>query len=126
MAAEIDSMNRRPFAKPLPVIGVRRVIMQCRAHDDDHAAPAVAPGPEIPMSSAFQTPTPERCFFRGWDIGGFVDSWPETLVSSASNRSTAEWTLVDSVDGDSTKSNFALVTNQAPSNAKIPAKVCEA
>ena len=28
----------------------------------------------------------------------FVDSWPETLVPSASNRSTPEWTLVDSVD----------------------------
>src|SRR6476469_9656278 len=32
-----------------------------------------------------------------WDrIGGFVDSWPKTLVPSASNRSTPEWTPVDS------------------------------
>src|SRR5512142_2645060 len=35
--------------------------------------------------------------FFSWDrIGGFVDSWPKTLVPSASNRSTPEWTLVDS------------------------------
>src|SRR5579871_3686206 len=40
--------------RPLPLIGVRRVIMQCRAHDDDdRAAPAVATGREIPMASAF-------------------------------------------------------------------------
>src|SRR6185312_6901652 len=35
-------------------------------------------------------------FFTKPGIGGFVDSWPETLVPSASNRSTPEWTLVDS------------------------------
>ena len=39
-----------------------------------------------------------KVFFQGAGVGGFVDSWPETLVPSASNRSTAEWTLVDSVD----------------------------
>src|ERR1700748_1371732 len=37
-------------------------------------------------------------FFMGQDVGGFVDSWPKTLVPSASNRSAPEWTLVDSVD----------------------------
>ena len=37
-------------------------------------------------------------FFHGDRIGGFVDSGPETLVPSASNRSTPEWTPVDSVD----------------------------
>src|SRR3954469_20862934 len=40
----------------------------------------------------------EGCFSGGWGISGFVDSWPKTLVPSASNRSTPEWTLVDSVD----------------------------
>src|SRR5579859_2444976 len=51
-----------------------------------------------------------KVFFQTVKVGGFVDSCPETLVPSSSNRSTAEWTLVDSVDskGDSTKSNFAL------------------
>jgi hypothetical protein len=52
------------FRESLPVIGVRREIVQCRAHDDDdRAAPAVAPAPapgaEIPMASAFQLPAPE-------------------------------------------------------------------
>src|SRR6185437_2066750 len=50
---------------------------------------------------------PMKVFFQGGGVGGFVDSWPETLVSSASNRSTLEWTLVDSRQG-LTKSNFAL------------------
>src|SRR6476661_6907921 len=40
-----------------------------------------------------------KVFFQGWDVGGLVDSWPETLVPSASNRSTPEWTLVDSRQG---------------------------
>src|SRR6185437_12117129 len=48
-------------------------------------------------------------FFQGWGVGGLVDSWPETLVPSASNRSTPEWTLVDSRRCDSMKSNFALI-----------------
>ena len=39
-----------------------------------------------------------KVFFQGGGIGGFVDSWPETLVPSASNLSTPEWSLVDSVD----------------------------
>src|SRR5690242_136208 len=39
---------------------------------------------------------PMKVFFQGGGVGGFVDSWPETLVPSASNRSTPEWTLVDS------------------------------
>src|SRR6185437_1018479 len=37
-------------------------------------------------------------FFQGGRVAGFVDSWPESLVPSASNRSTLEWTLVDSLD----------------------------
>src|SRR5579883_2946662 len=73
-------------SRPLPLIGVRRVIVQSRAHDDDRTAPALAPGDGIGV-------------FFSWDrIGGFVDSGPKTLVPSASNRSTPEWTLVDSVD----------------------------
>ena len=88
------------FREPMPVIGVRRVIMQCREHDDDRAAPALALGPEIPMASAFQPAIPEQGVFSGgWGVGGFVDSWPKTLVPSVSNRSTAEWTLVDSRHG---------------------------
>src|ERR1700758_1163568 len=99
MAGDTRPGNSGFSPRPLPLIGVRRVIMQCRAHDDDRAAPAVALGPEIPMASAFQAPTPEQDVFSGGPgVGGFVDSWPETLVPSASNRSTPEWTLVDSVD----------------------------
>jgi hypothetical protein len=37
-------------------------------------------------------------FFGAPGVAGFVDSGPETLVPSASNRSTVEWTPVDSVD----------------------------
>ena len=35
-------------------------------------------------------------FFGPPRVGGFVDSRPETLVPSASKRSTVEWTPVDS------------------------------
>src|SRR3954463_5983979 len=44
---------------------------------------------------------PDRVFFRGGGRGvaGFVDSGPKTLVPSASNRSTPEWTRVDSRHG---------------------------
>jgi hypothetical protein len=49
----------------LPIIGVRRVIVQCRAHDDDRAPPAVDLGPEIPMASAFQPAPPEQGVFSG-------------------------------------------------------------
>src|SRR4051812_28311455 len=35
-------------------------------------------------------------FFRKPGVGGFVDSGPKTPTPSASNRSTPEWTLVDS------------------------------
>ena len=38
-------------------------------------------------------------FFPEGDVAGFVDSWPEILVPSASNRSTPEWTPVDSRQG---------------------------
>jgi hypothetical protein len=37
-----------------------------------------------------------KVFFQGGRVAEFVDSCPETLVPSASNRSTPEWTLVDS------------------------------
>src|SRR5512146_2838787 len=101
MAGNSRPANSGSSSQPLPVIGVRRAIVQGRAHDDDHAAPTVAPGPGV--------------FSLGQRIGGFVDSWPKTLVPSASNRSTPEWTPVDSgglrwtpAKGDATKSNFAL------------------
>ena len=93
-----EARKQRLFPRPSPGIGVRRMIMQCRAHDDDRAAPAVTVGPEIPMASAFQPSAPEQGVFSRRDVGGLVDSWLETLVPSASNRSTSEWTLVDSVD----------------------------
>src|SRR5689334_12250940 len=69
-----EARKQRLFPRPLPIIGVRRAIMQCRAHDDDRAAPAVTVGPEIPMASAFQPPTPEQGVFSGGVVGGLVDS----------------------------------------------------
>src|SRR3954464_13727173 len=44
---------------------------------------------------------PNKPFFRkgGRGVAGFVDSEPKTLVPSASNRSTPEWTRVDSRQG---------------------------
>src|SRR5215475_4241055 len=51
-------------------------------------------------------------FSGGRGVGGFVDSWLETLVPSASNRSTPEWTLVDSCGLPPRairRSNFGLV-----------------
>src|SRR3569833_2805973 len=54
---------------------------------------------------------PMKGFFQEGGISGLADSRPEILVPSAYNRSTSEWTLVDSVDsakGDSTKSSVAL------------------
>jgi len=63
MAGDSRPEDKGLSPRPLPLIGGRRVIMQYRAHDDVRAAPAVAPavavGPEIPMASAFQSPTPE-------------------------------------------------------------------
>src|SRR3954468_15131454 len=58
----------------------------------------------------FSPRPPNPMFFRGGGRGvaGFVDSGPETLVSSASNRSTPEWTRVDSRHGEPTRSDFAL------------------
>src|SRR5215467_2417653 len=101
MAGDPGPGNTAFFLRPLPVMGVRRVIMQCRAHDDDRAAPAVAPGAELPMPLAFRPAPPDKVFFQGGGVAGFVDSWPKTLVPSASNRSTPQWTLVDSRQGRS-------------------------
>src|SRR6185437_8114176 len=52
---------------------------------------------------------PMKVFFRWGRVAGFVDSCPETLGSSASNRSTPEWTLVDSGHGRADERNVALV-----------------
>src|SRR5689334_23510993 len=57
---------------------------------------------------------PMKCFFRGGRVAEFVDSWPETLVPSASNRSTPEWTLVDSRQGQFDGSSFALAADLGP------------
>jgi len=66
----------------------------------------------------------DEVFFQGGRDVGFVDSWPETLVPSASNRSTPEWTLVDSVrfDQEQLRAGYEPGSEQR----KIPAKVCEA
>ena len=105
-----EARKQRLFPRPLPIIGVRRVIMQCRAHDDDRAAPAVAPGPEIPMASAFQPATPEQgCFFRGRSIGGLVELLARNPcaigIQPVHTRVDSLWTPAK---GDSTKSDFAL------------------
>src|SRR5215469_11746803 len=52
----------------------------------------------------FSPRPPSKVFFQGGGVAGFVDSWPKTLVPSASSLSTPEWTLVDSCRGDSMKS----------------------
>src|SRR3954471_1536654 len=46
----------------------------------------------------FSSRLPNKVFFqgRGRGVAGFVDSGPKTLMPSASNRSTPEWTRVDS------------------------------
>ena len=33
---QFEARKQRLFPRPLPIIGVRRAIMQCRAHDDAH------------------------------------------------------------------------------------------
>src|SRR6185436_6505702 len=57
---------------------------------------------------------PMKVFFQGGRVAEFVDSWPETLVPSASNRSTPEWTLVDSRQGRFDGSSFALAAHLGP------------
>src|SRR5262249_44865189 len=66
-----EARKQQLFPQPLPLIGVRRELMQCRAHDDDRAAPAL--GPEIPMASAFQPPPLGKVCFQGGGVS--VDSW---------------------------------------------------
>jgi hypothetical protein len=83
MDLDLRPGNRGLFRPPLPIIGVRRALMQGGAHDDapcdDHSR------------------TAGRVFFRPpGGVAGFVDSGPKTPMPSASNRSTPEWTLVDS------------------------------
>src|ERR1700759_1135481 len=41
----------------------------------------------------------KEVFFQGAVVAGIVESWPKTLVPSASSLSTPEWSLVDSVLG---------------------------
>src|ERR1700754_1317540 len=51
-------------------------------------------------------------FSQGAGIAGIVESWPKTLVPSASDLSTPEWSLVESAKGEATKSNVVLVRHQ--------------
>src|SRR6201996_736485 len=88
MDGESRPANNGFSSRPLPIIGVRRVIMQSRAHDFFHRTNEV--------------------FFRGWGVAGIVESWPKTLVPSASSLSTPEWSPVESPQGLD-ESNFALV-----------------
>src|SRR6185437_11800620 len=85
MAGASRPANSGFSSRPLPLIGVRRGIVQCRGHDDAH------------RTAPLQWRCPMKVFFQGGRGAGFVDSWPEILVPSASNRSTSEWTLVDSL-----------------------------
>ena len=61
----LEARKQRLFFRPLPVIGVRRAIMQCRAHDDDRAAPVVAPGPENRWHRHFSPRPRNRGVFSG-------------------------------------------------------------
>src|SRR5579871_707348 len=56
----IPPSNAGPWPEPLPRIGVRLVIMQCRAHDDDH------------RTAPRQCRAPMKMFFRD---GISADSW---------------------------------------------------
>ena len=76
----------------MPIIGVRRAIMQCRGMTMIVLRLLSLLG----LKSRLRPPN--KPFFGGGGRGvaGFVDSGPKTLVPSASNRSTPEWTRVDS------------------------------
>src|SRR6476620_4697567 len=82
----MDRASRRAkrgfFRGPLAGIGVRE-------------EPAYG---DVMSLSGLQQRHHKGVFSGGPEIGGFVDSGAETLVPSASGRSTAEWTPVDSVD----------------------------
>src|SRR3982751_1223345 len=53
-------------------------------------------GLKSPWKRHFSPRPPDKVFFQGGGVAGFVDSGLKTLVPSASNRSTPEWTRVDS------------------------------
>src|SRR5262249_36679694 len=94
-----DAANSGLFPRPLPIIGVRRAMAQCGAHDDHCAQPAVilacvSRGDGLGLSAA---PQPREGVFSGAPGGGgFVDSRAKMPMPSASNRSTGVWTLADS------------------------------
>ena len=60
-----EARNSGFSSRPLPIIGVRRVIMQCRAHDDDRAAPAVTLGLKSRGHRPFSPRPPNKVFFQG-------------------------------------------------------------
>ena len=68
--------------------------MQCRAHDEIvlRLLSLLGLNPEARRA-------PEWVSFQGGGSVEFVELRPETLVPSASNRSTPEWNYVDSAKG---------------------------
>jgi hypothetical protein len=54
MAGDSRPANSGFSPRPLPIIGVRRAIMQCRAHDDDH------------RTAPLEWRAPIKCFSGGW------------------------------------------------------------
>src|SRR5690349_16223485 len=64
----------------------------------------------------------EGVFSGAQGIGGFVDSGPKTLVPSASNRSTPEWTLADSVDSRQRRVDGQLRASGSPRPAARTAR----
>jgi hypothetical protein len=90
-----------------PAIAHNRCSARDRAVSRADDAHRTAPLPRIRMRSKWRAHDSDCVtavarsnggVFQAADFDGFVDSWPETLVPSASNRSTPEWTPVDSVD----------------------------
>ena len=86
-------------ATALPPSALPGSIMIRKRHErgPSRAVSAVSATALPPLSRVRRRPG-KGVFSGGPGVGGFVDSWAKILAPSASNRSTAEWTLVDSVD----------------------------
>jgi hypothetical protein len=111
----LGARKQRLFPRPLPIIGVRRVIMQCRAHDNAHRTAPLKRGGYSARSGAhdFRAPlewrAPMKVFFQGagdrWTRGLLARNPCAIGIQPVHSR-------VDSCGlpprGDSTKSNFAL------------------
>src|SRR6185437_9802592 len=68
----------------------------CRRAGFPCARPASRAPEGLAAFPAFAAPLGHLWFFAKPGIGGFVDSGARMPIPSVSNRSTAEWTLVDS------------------------------